>query len=168
MHTSDAPHSRSLRIGRISGPNQIYILTSCTIDRRPVFGNLYVGRILAGELKYQHELARAATLAYVIMPDHFHWLMQLLPGADLAEVVQSVKGRAARRINRIAGVSGTKLWQPGFHDRAVRREDDLAGLARYIVGNPVRAGLVQSVANYALWDSVWAAEWLELQTKNRG
>jgi REP element-mobilizing transposase RayT len=110
--------------------------------------------------EFKRELARAATLAYVIMPDHFHWLMQLLPGSELSGVVQSVKGRVAGRINRLTGARGSRLWQPGFHDHAVRREEDLAALARYIVWNPVRAGLARSVADYALWDSVWAAEWL--------
>jgi REP element-mobilizing transposase RayT len=102
------------------------------------------------------------------MPDHFHWLMQLLPGAELSGVVQSVKGRTASRINRSARAQGSKLWQPGFHDHAVRREEDLGALARYIVENPLRAGLVQNVADYALWDSVWAAEWLELRKSDRG
>jgi REP element-mobilizing transposase RayT len=118
--------------------------------------------MLVGEFRFQHEVACATTLAYVVMPDHFHWLVQLLRGAELAGVVQSVKGRAASRMNRVTGRAGSRLWQSGFHDHAVRREEDLRALARYIVENPVRAGLVRSVANYALWDSVWAAEWLEL------
>jgi REP element-mobilizing transposase RayT len=164
----DEPQSRALRIGRYSEPNRIYIVTSCTFDRRPVFRDLYLGRVLVGEFRFQQEVAHAATLTYVIMPDHFHWLMRLLPGAELSGVVQSVKGRTATRINRIVGTLGSKLWQPGFHDRAVRREEDLAGLAHYIVCNPVRAGLVHNVADYALWDSLWAAEWLELQKENRG
>jgi hypothetical protein len=44
----------------------------------------------------------------------------------------------------------------------------LVGLAHYIVGNPVRAGLAHNVANYALWDSVWVAEWLEVRMWDRG
>jgi REP element-mobilizing transposase RayT len=120
--------------------------------------------MLVGEFRLQQELARATTLAYVIMPDHFHWLMQLLPGSEFSGVVQSVKGRAAGRINRLTGEQGSRLWQSGFHDHAVRREENLAVLARYIVENPVRAGLARSVADYALWDSVWAAEWLDCST----
>jgi REP element-mobilizing transposase RayT len=164
MHALDAPHSRTLRVGRFSEPNRIYVVTSCTFHRRPVFNDLYLGRILVGEFRFQQEAARGMTLAYVVMPDHFHWLMQLPPGEELSKVVQSVKGRAANRINRIVGAQGSKLWQPGFHDHAVRRAEDLVGLAQYVVSNPVRAGLVHSVTDYALWDSVWASEWLELRT----
>lgn len=46
-------------------------------------------------------------------------------------------------------------WQRGFFDRAIRREDDLVSIARYIVANPLRAGLVERIGDYAHWDSVW-------------
>ena len=38
---------------------------------------------------------------------------------------------------------------------AVRREEDLKMIARYIVTNPIRAGLVQKVGDYPLWDATW-------------
>jgi putative transposase len=37
----------------------------------------------------------------------------------------------------------------------VRKEDDLVGLARYLVANPLRAGLVQRIGEYPHWDAVW-------------
>lgn len=48
-----------------------------------------------------------------------------------------------------------RLWQPGFHDHAVRREESLEAIARYIVANPLRAGLVKKVGDYPLWDAIW-------------
>ena len=33
--------------------------------------------------------------------------------------------------------------------------EDLVGVARYIVANPVRAGLVNRVGEYPYWDAVW-------------
>ena len=38
---------------------------------------------------------------------------------------------------------------------ARRREEDLQDVARYVVRNPIRAGLVRSVHEYSLWDAVW-------------
>lgn len=35
------------------------------------------------------------------------------------------------------------VWQRGFYDRAIRREEDLCGLARYIVSIPLRAGVAE-------------------------
>jgi REP element-mobilizing transposase RayT len=48
-----------------------------------------------------------------------------------------------------------RIWQRGFYDRSIRKEDDLIDIARYIVANPVRAGLVTSIRDYPLWDSIW-------------
>jgi hypothetical protein len=50
---------------------------------------------------------------------------------------------------------GSRLWQDGFHDHGIRREEDLRKVARYIVGNPLRAGLVDNILNYPYWDAVW-------------
>ncbi len=47
------------------------------------------------------------------------------------------------------------VWQHGFFDRAVRRECNLIALSRYIVANPLRAGLVEEIGDYPLWDAVW-------------
>lgn len=57
------------------------------------------------------------------------------------------------------GSEGRKIWQAGFHDHAVRREEDLAGIARYIVANPLRAGLVDAIGDYPLWDALWLPGW---------
>jgi REP element-mobilizing transposase RayT len=46
------------------------------------------------------------------------------------------------------------LWQKGFHDRAIRTEADLPAIGRYIVTNPVRAGLVSRVGAYPHRDAV--------------
>ncbi|MFP3408382.1 transposase, partial [Pseudomonas sp. SIMBA_065] len=47
------------------------------------------------------------------------------------------------------------IWQPGYQDHALRREERLVHVARYIVANPLRAGLVKSVRDYPHWDAVW-------------
>jgi tRNA U34 5-methylaminomethyl-2-thiouridine-forming methyltransferase MnmC len=41
------------------------------------------------------------------------------------------------------------LWQDGFYDHVLRREEDSPAIAAYIVANPVRAGLVKSVTEYS-------------------
>jgi hypothetical protein len=47
------------------------------------------------------------------------------------------------------------VWQSGFHDRALRHDEDLLDAARYIVANPLRAGLVKSLRMYSHWDACW-------------
>ena len=88
-----------------------------------------------------------------MMPDHLHWLFVLGDEATLSTVVRLAKGRSSRWISADRGISG--LWQKGFHDRAARREEDLVSLARYVVANPLRAGLVERLGDYPLWDSAY-------------
>ncbi|WP_024695527.1 transposase [Pseudomonas syringae] len=146
-------YSHRLRIGRASDVGQIYLVTAKTFQRAPAFSDWRLGRLLVSELRDVQERQLADSLAWVVMPDHFHWLLEL-KGHSLSGVVQRVKSRSAIAVNKASGCSGT-FWQSGFHDIAVREERNLVHFARYIVANPVRAGLVNSVREYPLWDAVW-------------
>ena len=61
-------------------------------------------------------------------------------------------------INRILQTPGQRRWQTGFHDHALRTEEDLPAIARYVIANPLRAGIVTSVRAYPHWDTVWLPE----------
>jgi hypothetical protein len=52
--------------------------------------------------------------------------------------------------------TGEYLWQPGYWDRVLRDEDDVLEAVRYIVANPLRAGLVTDLTKYP-W--VGASRW---------
>jgi REP element-mobilizing transposase RayT len=82
------------------------------------------------------------------MPDHIHWLLQLEASGSLSETVRVYKAKASLLLRQ-------QIWQRGFHDRALRDEDDLRDIARYIVANPLRAGLVKSLGEYPHWDAIW-------------
>lgn len=150
-----SPHSKDLRKGRASLPNQIYLLTTVTKDRAPIFSDLVCGRIVVRALRFHAEQGFAATLAFVVMPDHMHWMVQLPAGRRLDRLMCTFKSYTARQINSWCGTPGQAVWQSGFHDHAVRREQDLVALARYVVANPLRAGLVQCIGDYPLWDAIW-------------
>jgi REP element-mobilizing transposase RayT len=140
--------SNRLRTGRHSQADQVYLLTMFTHNRQAVFVEFQAARCLIRTLQAEERLSRASTWAYVLMPDHLHWLMQLGEEVDLARCVQGVKSLVSRQL-------GETVWQAGFHDRAMRKEEDLQGLARYIVANPLRAGLVKRVGDYPHWDAMW-------------
>src|SRR5687768_15768070 len=93
-------------------------------------------------------------IAWVLMPDHFHGLLQIGDDTTLSQAMRLFKGRVASSANPLMGRTG-QLWQHGFHDHALRREDDLQNIARYIVLNPVRAGLVRRAADYPFWSADW-------------
>ena len=147
------PYSDLLR-GRASVGGQIYLVTTVTRGRERLFVDLYLGRIVVRALYCEPTTTAATTLAYVLMPDHLHWLVQLHPQHTLGSVIRSVKGRSALTINRARRTRGP-VWEVGFHDHALRREEDLQNIARYVVCNPLRAGLVKKINDYPLWDAVW-------------
>ncbi|MGL6072498.1 REP-associated tyrosine transposase [Craterilacuibacter sp.] len=147
------PHAHALRSGRYSVRGQVYHVTCVTDQRRPVFSDFAAARLIILTLKAAEQRFGAHTLAFVLMPDHLHWLFEL-NSASLSELIRWVKGSSSPAINRMQGSSST-LWQAGFHDHALRRDEDLARLARYIVANPLRAGLVQHIGDYPHWDAVW-------------
>ena len=149
------PHAKDLRKGRISLPNQIYLLTTVTKDRGPLFADLACGRIVVGAMRHHAEHGYAESLAFVVMPDHLHWLVQLHTGVRLDRLMRLLKAYTARRINAHRGTKGQAVWQAGYHDHAIRREEDIVAVARYIVANPLRAGLVQRIGEYPLWDAIW-------------
>jgi putative transposase len=68
--------------------------------------------------------------------------------------VGAFKGRVAKHVNAALQRSGP-LWQHGFHDHAVRREEDVEQITRYVIENPVRAGLVRTIAEYPYWNTDW-------------
>jgi REP element-mobilizing transposase RayT len=68
--------------------------------------------------------------------------------------MKSLKGRTAKNVNQAIGRSGP-LWQKAFHDHGVRDGGDLRPVARYLVANPLRAGLADRIEDYPLWDAAW-------------
>lgn len=75
-------------------------------------------------------------------------------GHDLAEIMKKFKGCSALELNRALGMRGT-FWQHGYYDHALRNEEDIKQIARYIVANPLRAGLVDKIEMYPYWDAKW-------------
>jgi REP element-mobilizing transposase RayT len=138
----------ALTRGRHSLEAQPYLCTTVTVDRIRIFGAFWFAVAAARKLMALQKEGHGDLLAWVIMPDHVHVLM--MPGrATISESMRLFKGLTARAI-----ASGG-LWQRGFHDYAMRREEDLVAAARYVVANPLRAGLVRSLRDYPFWDSAW-------------
>ncbi|MGX9866927.1 REP-associated tyrosine transposase [Pseudomonas moraviensis] len=146
-------YSHRLRRGRCSEPGRAYLITVVVYQRHLIFTDWRIGRLLVAELKRAQDQQWVKSIAWVVMPDHFHWLVQL-ENASLERLMRTVKSRSTLTINRALNRTGA-FWQTGYHDRAIRDNEDLRPYARYIIANPLRAGLVKKVADYPLWDACW-------------
>ena len=147
IHVPSGQHS--LRRGRVSIPGRYYHVTCATVNRVHRFTDWPSARPVVSALR----AADARTLAYCLMPDHLHWLLELKEHS-LATVVGQMKGRSSRAYRAGLAVDG-HLWHRGYYDHAIRTDENLLNVARYIVANPLRAGLVTRIGDYPLWDSIW-------------
>jgi len=138
--------SPALHIGRYSVIGAAYAVTTVTLLRRPLFANPVAAQAMASELRGSDASGDSDSIAWVVMPDHVHWLFELRSDS-LSRVVQRLKSQAARDINIACGTRGA-FWQPGFYDRQMRGDEDLLTQARYILGNPVRRGLAGGLGEY--------------------
>ena len=139
--------SQDLRKGRVSELGRCYLITTCTYKRQKYFEDFCTARQLVQAIRYQDDSKRTETLAYVVMPDHFHWLFYLR-ASDLSKIVASVKWWISRRTEKT-------VWQRNYHDRALRKEESIISTSRYIVANPLRSGIVTAIGDYPHWDAVW-------------
>ena len=143
-----------MRAGRVSEAGRAYLITTVTHRRERWFSSFAAGCFMSRRIAAADAWPGADIHAWVLMPDHIHVLLSLTGSTRLPALLNSFKGRSAFAFNRWRGRSGP-LWLDGFHDRAVRREESLADVARYIIANPVRAGLAGGVAGYPFWDCEW-------------
>jgi REP element-mobilizing transposase RayT len=77
------------------------------------------------------------------MPDHLHLLVAGL--TETAALLPAVKLSRQRSAVAFREATAAQLWQPGYFERTLRDDEGVDVVARYIEGNPVRAGLVGSV-----------------------
>ena len=146
--------TRSLRTGRFSEPRRIYHVTTSTHDRSRIFNELFAGRVVVNAMRREDAAKHVDTLAFVVMPDHLHWLFRLNGSRTLSSTVGTMKSYSTRHLNAVLKRRG-RIWQPGFYDHAIRSDEVLVHVARYIVANPLRAKIVNSIQQYSLWDCVW-------------
>ncbi|MBF0530909.1 MAG: transposase, partial [Deltaproteobacteria bacterium] len=78
--------------------------------------------------------------AWTIMPNHVHVMVVTKPNWPLKDIVHSWKSYTANKANQILQRSGP-FWSPDFFDRFIRDEKHFLTAKKYIIDNPVRAGL---------------------------
>ncbi|NOR37511.1 MAG: hypothetical protein GQ577_12255, partial [Woeseiaceae bacterium] len=78
-------HGRNLRNGRYSESGRIYFVTSSCYRRKRLFGSAQRAKVLMDEFVRLGSEKICENLAFVVMPDHFHWLVQLADETSLSE-----------------------------------------------------------------------------------
>jgi REP-associated tyrosine transposase len=137
-----------------------YFLTFCCNHRRRVFVEADAVAVALAQILHASARHDFAVVAYCFMPDHVHLLVEgRAQGADLIAFARDVKQRTGYHWR---GKVDAVLWQDGYYDRVLRDDEQAAIVAKYILENPVRAGLVSEPREYPYSGSqIWT--WEQLQ-----
>ena len=137
-------YQRCSRIDYADGADA-FAVTLCVKPRRPVFTMAERNQALVQQIECLHNDGIAGIYLYCIMPDHVHLVVN--PGPQgLSQAVRLLKGRFTAWW-RTHG-DGQPLWQAGFFDHRIRHSEGFQDKCRYVLENPVRAGLVTKAEDY--------------------
>ena len=101
-------------------------------------------------LKEVVAMYKVRVAAYCLIPNHYHLLIQT-PGGDLARCMRHLNGIYTQRFNRVHHCDG-QLFRGRYKSILVDADSYLLELVRYIHRNPLEAGLVKKLNEYA-WSS---------------
>jgi putative transposase len=122
-------------------------LTFCTAQRARHFERAAVVATAESRIQQTSIEEQFSVLAYCFMPDHLHLVVEgCAEDADLRRFVKIAKQRVVyslREIHRVCNV-----WQEGFHDWVLRPDETTEDVIRYVLNNPLRAGLVEKPQDY--------------------
>ena len=131
-------------------PNSCVFITVITRNRIPLFLRGENVEIYFDTLSNVKQLYSFEVFAYVLMPDHFHWIIRLLNDSqDFSKIVHSFKRnftinyKKAKHINTPISFGQKRFW-----DHVIRDEQDLQNHLDYIHWNPVKHKIVSSPSEY--------------------
>lgn len=84
---------------------------------------------------------------WTIMPNHVHVLFTLSPSVKLSTILHSWKSFTAHQANKMLSRTGN-FWQREYFDRLIRSGRQFEFSLRYVLNNPVKAGLCQEVGQW--------------------
>lgn len=127
-------------------------ITICTKDKLMIFKNQELAETTVNLLKEIAASNEIPIYAYCIMPDHIH----LLVSASVRKGIVEFVGEFKSRVSRLAWGYNFKgnIWQKSFYDHFLRKEENVKAVARYIINNPVRQGIVLNSSDYQFCGSL--------------
>lgn len=139
---------------------QAYFVTISSLFRRPLFLDPDAARAVARAQADPGIWGHSRCLAWVLMPDRWQGLVVVGEGDSLDPLIRRFKAISARGVESRFRINGW-LWAKGYNERKLDSQQGLLAVARHLIANPVRVGLVKSVGAYPYWDSVWLDAQLE-------
>ena len=147
MMEPDKEHRKPTRLKDFSyrGCYRYFItVRSHNFERRFVTDEV-VARVL-GILEDTAEHESFSVWAYCFMPDHAHLLVEGKNGrADMQHFIALFKQRTSHWFTT---AYGAKLWASNYYEHVLRSDEATMAVARYIIENPIRKGMVDDCGSY--------------------
>ena len=118
----------------------------CCLFKQSNFASIIQDSLLFGDQQ------RYRLLAWVVMPNHIHALIEQKQDWSLSKIVQSWKRHSSRQIHILDSSTINPLWHRDYWDRYIRNEQHYYTAKHYIEANPVKARLVPTPQQWP-WSS---------------
>ena len=118
-------------------PGYPFYITTCTRENERFLNNADLSGCFVSTV--EDAIRKYNLKAYIlgVMPTHYHFLFELTEtsGVSLFQVMKSINGKS-----RLYGYKmlGEKIWQRGYYEHIIRREENVIEIAKYISANPKR------------------------------
>ena len=161
IHTISRGH-KVLRKGRFSYARHVYFITVCCAKRECFLKPDVAARAAARTLHRLHVEKHINLHAWVLMRDHMHLLIELDDSKTLSAGMARINSCVAKAVNQALGRHGP-IWQGAYFDRGLRKVEDIAVAIRYLLNNPIRAGIADNIEQYSYWNILnWDGPLLDL------
>ena len=127
------------RLRRYSKPGHPYFITCVTYERRPLL--IQNADLILQSISYMKRASDYDVPVWVILPDHFHAIIEAL-GGDISGILQRIKMSFGALLRKRLQEKSGRVWQNRFWDHIIRDERDMNRHMDYIHYNPVKHGYV--------------------------
>ena len=141
-------------------PNATIFITAVTNNRTPIFKDSDNIQILFTTFKNVVFLHPYELVAYVVLPDHIHLIIQLIKGQEnFSTIMKSIKGNFTVNYKKAHNIQNNLvLWQKRFWDHLIRDENDLKSHLDYIHWNPIKHKYVDAPQK---WQYSSLSKWID-------
>jgi len=123
-----------------------YFLTFCTDRRRKLFTESAIADLVLSQISRAAGENQFEVIAYCFMPDHLHLLVEAASeSSDCKRFIASAKQYSGFYY---ADARHARLWQRYGYEHVLRDDEVTLIIAKYVLENPIRAGLVKQVEDY--------------------
>ena len=132
------------RRNKPANPDAEFFITVVTRHRNSWFSSISSRNLIQFEMANMSNRYDLKFLAWVILPNHIHWLLAPCK-ADYSKLVFTFKKAVSSKYKMRGSLStGDKFWQDRFWEHTIRDNDERRQYVEYIHYNPVKHNLVTS------------------------